>query len=188
MAKNVSHPIWGYFALAGLCLVVGTVLIVLGLSAKPPPKESLKNASGDVATVVVVDVLTNEPSALAAPINAIDFTLSGESTVYRYPAEWPGYGGLYDRLAFEVRVLFDPRDLGSGKPLPVYGLQQTLPPGWESEPLSVSYESIVERQHKNATSYLEGGYILLGLTLLLSSIGVILIRANHRRRVTPKAD
>ena len=182
-----GHPVWGYFGFAIICLGVGTILITLGLGKQLPNEEDLEKRSGFVKTVVVIDSLSDKPTTLSTPLNEIHFTLKGQDTTFRYPSGWPGYGTLYDRLAFDVDIWVDPGDLSDDQPVTIYRLEQTMPEGWESAPISVSYQAIVDVQGRSYESYIKGGVSLLVASSVLLSIG-LLVAMRNRRRIIPKAD
>ena len=178
---TARRPVWGYFASAMLCMAIGTVLLVLGLGGRLPDESTLLMRSGKVKTVIVMDSLSNEVAALSTPLNEIHFTLSGQDTTFRYPSGWPGYGDLYDRLAFDVEVWVDPDEIGGDKPATIYRLEQTLPEGFETTPISVSYQAIVAAQGTQYQSYLKAGPVLLGIALVLLASGVFAVRWNRRQ-------
>ena len=149
-----------------------------------PDQSKLKKFSGEIKTVVLVDDLSDEPTTMMSPLNAIQFALIGEPTVFRYPSRWPGYSDLYNRLAFEVDVWVDPDDLGPAEPVVIYRLEQTTPAGWETPPISVSYQAIVTAHQ----SYRKLGVLLLGFAPILFLVGYLVVRWNRRHRVIPKAD
>jgi hypothetical protein len=163
-------------------MVVGIMLLLIGLGGRLPDEATLKMISGKIKTVIVIDSLSDKATTLPTPLNEIHFTLSDQDTTFRYPSGWPGYGDLYDRLAFEINVWVDPGELGNDEPVTIYRLEQRLPKGFEAAPISVSYQAIVETQSTQYQSYLKAGPILVGIGVVLLVFGVTAVRWNRRHR------
>lgn len=183
-----QRPVWGYFAIAIVSVVLGATLLTISLEDGIPPEDSLKKFTGKVKTVIVVDDLSGNPTSLMTPLNAIHFTLAGKDTVFRYSSRLPGYTDLYNRLAFEVDVWVDPEDLESGDAVAIYRLEQRLPEEWIAPPISVSYQAIVESQDTSHKSFLQAGIWMLVAAPAFWVVGLLVLRTNRRNRRVPKAD
>jgi len=185
---NGQRAVWGYFAVSITSLVLGATLVVLGWAKHLPPEAELKKLTGSVDTVTVIDSLSGTSTLLSTPLNEIHFTLQGIETTLRYPNGWPGYSDLYDRLSFEVDVWVDPNDLLHEGPVTVYRLEQRLPEGWASQPISISYQSIADIRGAGHSSYFTAGIGLVTLAPVPFLVGVWMVRWNRRNLMDPKAD
>ena len=173
--------LWPYFALALVSGVVGATLLFYNLGAGLPPEAELQKVSGDIDKVFLIDDLSGEPIMIKKPMNSLHFTLKDVPGEFRYPSDWPGFTKAWQRLSFHVDVWVRQSDIGSGKPMPIYRLEQQVPENWAREPIAVSYAQIAESQGRSSRSYVK-----LGTTLLAASAGLVLfallVRAWNRRQ------
>ena len=178
---------WGYFASSVLSAGLGVFLLTLSAAAGIPSDAKLEKISGKVETIVLVDDLSDKLTPLPA-FNAIHFTLAGNETLFRYPNKWPGYNEIYHRLAFEIDVWVNPRDLGNDDPVLVYRLQQKVPEGWAVPPISISYAAIAEAERASRRSFLKAGIGLMVVALVLSMIGVFIRQSNRKSMSNKQAE
>ena len=184
-----QQPVWGYFALALIALVAGSTFLVSSRDqTRLPDQNDLTIVTGEIATVRVIDDLSQKATALMTPLNSVHFTLVDNPIVFRYPSRWPSYSDLYNRLAFKVDVWVDPKDLKTDEPVIIYGLRQTLPKGWTNPPIEVHYDDIVAAQAAGRQSYRLPGIVLVLLAPLAAFVGVLMVRRNRRLKRPPAAD
>lgn len=178
-------PVWPYYFLAALGAIVAAVLLTLYVRADLPEMAELERVSGSVATFVLIDDLSGEPTMMRLPTSSAHFTLKGVDGEFKYPARFPGYTDVYDRLAFDVDVWVRRDSLGEPEPMLVYQLVQHLPENFPSEPISVSYEQIVGARVRQIDSYRRAAAVLFAGAVLLAGIGLLIGRWNRRARRAP---
>ena len=182
-----QRPVWGYFAVALLCLVGGLGFLWSSFEWSMPRESVLTRVQGEIATIRIVDDLSGQPIGLNTPLNSIHFTLKGNPTVFRYPSGWPGYTDLYERLAFTVDIWVDPAELDGQEPVLVYALKQTTPAHWAYPAVSVNYDAIREAQETGKRSYRLPGFVLLMLAPVVFLFGYLIVLSNRRNQCKPRA-
>ena len=178
---NERRSVWPYYAVSLASGVVGAALLFYSLGSNVPAKEALHKFSGTVDKLFIIDDLSGVRTGFMKPMNSIHFTLKEGEEEFRYPSSWPVYTKIYEQLSFHVDVWVQRSDIGNGKPLVVFRLEQEVPKNWIVTPFSISYEKIAESQNRKRHSYVQLGTILLACSAGFLLIAVLFGIWNRRK-------
>ncbi|MGH6718543.1 MAG: hypothetical protein ACREER_04440 [Alphaproteobacteria bacterium] len=171
--------VWPFFAIAVVALMAGGTFVTAWWPDAPPAKESLSKITGKIKAVVVKDDLTGSAVAAAAGMQSAYFTLEGHDVEFRYPSLFPRYFEVRDRVAVEVDVWIDPAEVGTGRPLLVWQIQEHNPYNIIGPETFVPYEDIVERVTRVDRSMVRAGTWILAIAPPFLVLGLFARRWNR---------
>lgn len=174
--------VWPFFAIALIALGVGATFVIAWWPDAPPAKESLRKVTGKIAAVVIRDDVTGSSAgAIAAGLQSVYFTLAGHDGEFRYPALFPRYFEVRDRVAVEVDVWVDPAEQGTGRPLLVWQIQEHNPYNVIGPETFVPYEDIVEQVTRVDRSMVRAGTWILAFAPPFLVLGLLALRWNRAK-------
>ena len=173
--------VWPYFAIAVIALAVGSTFVVAWWPAEPPAKESLRMVSGQIQTVVIKDDIAGSRGSIAAGLQSAYFTLAGHDGEFRYPAVFPRYFEVRDRVSVGVDVWIDPAEEATGRPLLVWQIQEHNPYNIIGPETFVPYEDIVATVTRVDRSMVRAGMWILAIAPPFLILGLLALRWNRGR-------
>lgn len=173
---------WPYFFLSGLGGVLAVVFVVFWWPSDYPAEGDLVKVSGEIATVVVRDDISNSRAGAMMPgLTSTYFTLEGVDGEFRYPSTHPKYPLVRDYISVAIDVWVDGAGMGSGRPMVIWQIREHSPYNYLIEEISVSHAEVIERLTGIDRSMVEVGYWLLGISVALALVGVGVRRWNRGR-------
>ncbi len=176
---------WPYYFLSAASGLVAVALIAVSWPGGYPDESELVKLSGEIATVIVKDDISGTSAgAMMAPLTSVYFTLEGVEGEFRYPSSHPKYPIVRDYTAVAIDVWVDGAEIGRGRPMTIWQIQEHNPYNLLLEETFIGYDEVIERLTKVDRSMAEAGYWLLAVfgALALSAVGV---RRWNRDRQPP---
>ncbi len=162
--------------------LAGIVLVAVWWPGGYPDESALVKVSGDIATVVVKDdVSGTSAGAMMAPLTSVYFTLEGVEGEFRYPSSHPKYPIVRDYTAVAVDVWVDGAEIGTGRPMTIWQIQEHNPYNLLLEETFIGYAEVIERLAGVDRSMVEAGYWLLAVSAAFALTGAGVQRWNRGR-------
>ena len=175
-------PVWPYYFLSAVAGLAAVGFVAVWWPQGYPDDSELVKVSGEVATVIVRDDISKTSAGAMLPaMTSIYFTLKGVEGEFRYPSSHPNYLIVRDRTAIAIDIWVDGAEIGTGRPMTIWQIQEHNPFKLTVEQTFVSHAEVIERLTKTDRSMVETGYWLLGVAGAFALIGVGVRRWNRGR-------
>ena len=175
-------PVWPYFFLSVVTGVLGSVFLIVWWPSGYPEEADLVQISGEIASSVVRDDISNTSAGAMMPgITSVFFKLEGREDEFRYPSTHPKYLLVRDYTAVAIDIRVVAAELGTGAPVTIWEIHERNPIDAGPDPTSISYEDIIERLLAVDRSMIEVGYWLLAACAGFLLIGLGVRRWNRTR-------
>lgn len=176
------RAVWPYFFLSAAAGLAGLAFVVLWWPADYPHESDLVKVSGDIATVVVRDDISDTSAGAAmAVLTSVYFTLKGVEGEFRYPSSHPDYVVVRDYTGYAIDVWVERDEIGSGRPMIIWAIQEHSPYNNMVPETSIGYDAIASRLTAIDRSMVEAGFWLLFVSIVFGLTGVTVQRRNRGR-------
>jgi len=179
-APRRRYSVWPYYALAFAAALIGTLFVYNWWPTDYPREDELVMISGDIATVVIRDDISDTSAGAIMPaLTAVYFTLKGVEGEFRYPSSHPEYVKVRDFTAVAMDVWVEKAEIGSGRPMTIWAIEERNPYNLVMEATSIGYDDIAGELIETDRSMVEAGAWLSGLAAALAAVGLLVQWRNR---------
>lgn len=179
-APRSRLPVWPYYFLAIAIGLAGGAIIYTWWPAGYPDEDELVKVSGEIATVRIRDDISDSSAGAFMPaLTAVYFTLKGIEGEFRYPSSHPKYVMVRDYTAVALDVWVEAAEIGSGRPMTIWAIEERSPYNLFMEATSIGYHDIVGELAETDRSMVEAGGWLLAIAATLLAAGLLVQRRNR---------
>jgi len=166
-------PIWPYFFLAAIAVVLAIVFLAIWLPDDYPTESELKKVSGEIKTIAIRNEISKTSAGAMLPaIASVYFTLKGVDGEFRYPSTHPKYLLVSGYTGGTLDVWVVGSEIGAGAPLTIWQILEHNPSKPEIyEQTSITYQEIIDRLTSANRSMVVAGYWLLAASGVFTLLG-----------------
>jgi len=179
-APRSRLPVWPYYFLAIAIGLAGGAMVYSWWPAGYPGEDDLVKVSGEIIKVVVRDDISDSSAGAFMPaLTAVYFTMKGIEGEFRYPSSHPKYVMVRDFTAVAMDVWVEQAEIGTGRPLTIWAIEERNPYNLVMEATSIGYGDIVGELAETDRSRVEAGGWLLAIAAALLATGFLVQRRNR---------
>lgn len=179
-APRSRLPVWPYWFLAIVIGLAGGVIVHTWWPVGYPGEDDLVKVSGEIATVVVRDDISDSSAGAFMPaLTAVYFTMKGIEGEFRYPSSHPQYVKVRDYTAVAMDVWVEAAEIGSGRPMTIWAIEERSPYNMVMSATLIGYGDIVGELTETDRSMVEAGGWLLAIAAALAAAGLLMQRRNR---------
>lgn len=186
--KNpIYFPVWPYFFLAGLSLIIAATVMIRWMPPVHPHSDGLVKLEGAITSVEVRDDISNTSAGAIWPmLTSVYFTLEGIDGEFRYPFSHPNYFLVRDHTSGFLEVWVNASEIGSGTPMMIWQIQEHSDYNVLHPETSILFETISTQLNRVAASMhrLVTWLIISGGGLIV--FGILVRRWNKYRNARPQ--
>lgn len=175
-------PVWPYYLLGAVALVVATVFIVGWWPTGVPDADELTMVSGKIRTVVIRDDISKTSAGAAMPsLVSVYFTIEGDDDTFRYPSAHPRFYDVAYRTAGAIDVWVEAAARGTGEAVTIWQIQEHSAFNVTAPETFVAYDEVLAALTRAERSMVRSGFWLLSIAAVLLVLGGVVRRINRSR-------
>ena len=162
-------PVWPYYFLAGLAIVIAATLFLMWRPPWHPEWGDLVRLEGAVQKTEIRDYISDTSAGAVWPIlTSAFFTLKGLTGEYRYPFSHPDFFMVRDNTSGFLEVWVNKADIQSGEPMIIWQIREHSDYNHIYPETFITFDEITSHLDKTGTSMSR-----LAARLALSGFGLV---------------